>query len=68
MTKLNIFQVNGVWQLGRPHQANEEDDEEDQLPQEDVQGGQPWSTQVRNSQANRNVSPNMGGDARHTTK
>jgi len=40
MTKLNIFQVNGVWQLGKPHQADEENDEEDQLAQEDVQGGQ----------------------------
>jgi len=28
MTKLNIFQVNGVWQLGRPDQANEENDED----------------------------------------
>jgi len=41
--KLSIFQVNGVWQLVRPHQADEEDDEEDQLAQEDVQGGQPES-------------------------
>jgi len=44
MTKLNIFQVNGVWQLGRPHQAGKEDDEEDQLAQEDVQDGQPEPT------------------------
>jgi len=28
MRKLNIFKVNGVWQLGRPDQANEKDDEE----------------------------------------
>jgi len=28
MTKLNIFQVNGVWHFGRPHQENEGDDEE----------------------------------------
>ena len=41
MTKLNIFQVNGVWQLGRPHHAHEEDDEEDQLPAQDVEDGQP---------------------------
>ncbi|ESW10244.1 hypothetical protein PHAVU_009G192600 [Phaseolus vulgaris] len=41
MTKLNIFQVNGVWQLGRPHHAHEEDDEEDELPAQDVEGGQP---------------------------
>jgi len=41
MKKLNIFQVNGVWQLGRPHHAHEEDDEEDALPAQDVEGGQP---------------------------
>jgi len=41
MTKLNIFQVNGVWQLGRPHRAHEEDDENDELPTQDVEGGQP---------------------------
>ena len=41
MTKLNIFQVNGIWQLGRPHHAHEEDDEEDELPAQDVEGGQP---------------------------
>ena len=41
MTKLNIFQVNGVWQLGRPHHAHEEDDEQDELPAQDVEGGQP---------------------------
>jgi len=29
MTKLNIFLLNGVWQLGRPQQDDEEDDEED---------------------------------------
>jgi len=44
MTKLNIFQVNGVWQLGRPHHAHEEDDEEDELPAQDVEGGQPEAT------------------------
>jgi len=31
MTKLNIFWGNGVWQLGRPHQTDEEDVEDDQL-------------------------------------
>ncbi|KAK8473516.1 hypothetical protein PHAVU_001G156300 [Phaseolus vulgaris] len=41
MTKLNIFRVNGIWQLGRPQHANEEDDEEDELPPQDVEGGQP---------------------------
>ena len=41
MTKLNIFQVNGIWQLGRPQHANEEDDEEDELPPQDDEGGQP---------------------------
>ncbi|ESW30399.1 hypothetical protein PHAVU_002G150300 [Phaseolus vulgaris] len=41
MKKLNIFQVNDVWQLGRPHHAHEEDDEEDELPAQDVEGGQP---------------------------
>jgi len=41
MRKLKIFQVNGVWQLGRPNQTNEEDDEDLGLAQEDVQGGQP---------------------------
>ena len=41
MTKLNIFQVNGIWQLGRPQHANEEDDEKDELPPQDVEGGQP---------------------------
>ena len=41
MTKLNIFQINGVWQLGRPDQADKEDDEDLQLAQEDVQGSQP---------------------------
>jgi len=40
MTKLNIFQVNGVRKLGRPHHAHEEDDEEDELPAQDVEGGQ----------------------------
>jgi len=44
MTKLNIFQVNGVWQLCRPYQSHEEDDEEDQLPEEHVEGGQPEPT------------------------
>ena len=44
MTKLNIFQVNGVWQLGRPHHAHEEDDEDDELPAQDVEGGQPEET------------------------
>ena len=38
MTKLNIFQVNDIWQLGRPHHAHEEDDE---LPAQDVEGGEP---------------------------
>jgi len=37
MTKLNIFQLNGVWQLGRPQQDVEEDDEEDQLSQQHVE-------------------------------
>ena len=41
MTKLNIFQVNGIWQLDRPQHANEEDDEEDELPPQDGEGGQP---------------------------
>ena len=41
MTKLNIFQVNGIWQLGRPQHANEEEDEEDELPPQDDEGGQP---------------------------
>jgi len=41
MTKLNIFHVNGIWQLGRPHHAHEEDDEEDELPAQHVEGGQP---------------------------
>jgi len=41
MTKLNIFQVNGVWQLGRPHHAQEEDDEEDELSTQDVEGDRP---------------------------
>ena len=40
MTKLNIFQVNGVWQLRRHHQSDEEDDEEDQFPKQHVEGGQ----------------------------
>jgi len=39
MTKLNIFQVNDIWQLGRSHHAHEEDDEEDELPAQDVEGG-----------------------------
>ena len=41
MTKLNIFQVNGIWQLGRPHHAHQEDDEENELPAQDVEGDQP---------------------------
>jgi len=40
MRKLNIFQVNGVWKLGRLDQADEKDDEDLELTQEDVQGGQ----------------------------
>jgi len=31
MSKLNIFKVNGVWQLGRPDQADKEDDEDLEL-------------------------------------
>jgi len=41
MTKLNIFQVNGVWQFGRPQAEDEEDDEDDQLAEQDVQGAEP---------------------------
>jgi len=41
MTKLNILQVNSVWQLGRPRAEDEEDDEEDQLAEQDVQGAKP---------------------------
>jgi len=44
MTKLNIFQLSGVWKLGRPQQDDEEDDEEDQLPQQHVEGDQPRPT------------------------
>jgi len=44
MKKLNIFQLNGVWQLGRPQQDDEEDDEEDQFPQQHVEGDQPEPT------------------------
>ena len=40
MTKLNILQVNDIWQLGRPHHAHEENDEEDELSVQDVEGGQ----------------------------
>jgi len=40
ITKLIIFQVNSVWKLRRPHQSDKEDDEEDQLPEQDVEGGQ----------------------------
>jgi len=41
MRKLNIFQVNGVWQLGRPDHADEEDDEDLELLGDHVQGVQP---------------------------
>ena len=41
MTKLSIFQVNGVWQLGRPQVEDEGDDEEDQLLEQHLQGAQP---------------------------
>ena len=43
MRKLNIFQVNGVWQLGIPDQTDEEDYEDLELAEEDGQGGQPQS-------------------------
>jgi len=65
MTKLNIFQINGIWQLGRLHQSNEEDDEEDQLPEQDVEGGQP---QPAISTQTRMLSQICRDDARHTTK
>ena len=38
MRKLNILQVNGVWQLGRYDHGDEEDDEDFELTQEDFQG------------------------------
>ena len=38
MRKINIFQVNGVWQLGRLDQADEEDLKFDK---EDIQASQP---------------------------
>jgi len=41
MRKLNIFRVNGVWQLDRPDQTDKEDDKDIKLAQEYVQGGQP---------------------------
>jgi len=40
MRKLNILQVNGVWQLGRSDQTDEEDDEDLELVEENIQGGQ----------------------------
>jgi len=40
MRKLNIYQLNGVWQLGRPDDQDEEDDEDLPLIEKHVQGGQ----------------------------
>jgi len=41
MKKMNIFEVNGVWQLGRPDDEHEQEHEDVPLPQEHVAGGHP---------------------------
>ena len=41
MKKMNIFEVNGVWQLGRPEDEHEQEYEDIPLPQEHVVGGHP---------------------------
>jgi len=41
MRKLNIFHINGVWQLGRVDEQDEEDDEDLPFLEECIQGGQP---------------------------
>jgi len=41
MKKMNIFKVNGVWQLGRPDNEHEQEDKDILLPQEHVAGGHP---------------------------
>ena len=38
---MNIFKVNGVWQLGRPDNEHEQEDKDILLPQEHVAGGHP---------------------------
>ena len=45
MTKLNIFQFNDIWQLGRPQRANEEDDEGGQ-PEEENPTQREWLKQI----------------------
>jgi len=60
MKKFNIFQVNGVWQLGRYDEQDEEDDENLPLPKDHVEGGRPqppWCS---------NVNPNLGQDSKHS--
>ena len=39
MKKMNIFEVNGVWQLGRPNDEHEQEHEDIPLPH--VAGGPP---------------------------
>jgi len=52
MRKLNIFQVNGVWKLGRLDEQNKEDDEDLPLPKENVQGSQPQPSIPHNAPTN----------------
>jgi len=41
MKKMNIFEVNSVWQLGRSDDEHEQEHEDIPLPQEHVAGGHP---------------------------
>jgi len=41
MKKMNIFEVNGVWQLGRPNDEHEQEHEDIPLPKEHVAVGHP---------------------------
>jgi len=41
MKKMNIFEVNGMLQLGRPDDEHEQKHEDILLPQEHVAGGHP---------------------------
>jgi len=62
MRKLNIFQVNGVWQLGRPDEVDKEDEEDLPFPEEHVQGDQPQPS------ISHDVNPNLDRDIKHPKK
>jgi len=62
MRKLNIFQLNGVWQLSRPDDQDEEDDEDLPFLEEHVQGGLPQPSLCTN------VNPNLGRDSKYSGK